>query len=99
MPREFLRSLARLGGKTFGLLRNNGEPAAGVDVVAAEAIAAEAEEPIVVTAPGKETISQNVSAPEAEQAPAETSQERRTPGPGAALAVIALLLVARRRGS
>lgn len=29
MPREFLRSLARLGGKTFGLLRNNGEPAAG----------------------------------------------------------------------
>lgn len=70
-----------------------------VDVVAAEAMAAEAEEPIVVTAPGKETISQNVSAPEAEQAPAETSQERRTPGPGAALAVIALLLVARRRGS
>jgi hypothetical protein len=71
-----------------------------VDVVAAGSMATEAEEMIEVTPPGKETISQNVSAaPEAEEAPAETAQERGMPGPGAVLAVIALLLAARRSGS
>jgi MYXO-CTERM domain-containing protein len=71
-----------------------------VDVVAAGAMATGAEEMIEVTPPGKETTSQNVSAaPEAEEAPAETAQERGMPGPGAALAVIALLLAARRRRS
>jgi hypothetical protein len=57
-------------------------------------------ETIEILPPGKETISQNVSAaPEAEEAPAETAQNRGMPGPGVALAVIALLLAARRRGS
>lgn len=70
-----------------------------VDVVAADVIAAEEEEQIEVTPPGKETIAQNVSAvPEAEEAPAETAQGRGMPGPGVALAVIALLLAARRMG-
>jgi D-alanyl-D-alanine carboxypeptidase len=74
-----------------------------VDVVAAgemaaEEMGAEAEETIEVTPPGRETISQNVSAPEAEEAPAETAQERGMPGPGVAIAVVALLLAARKRG-
>ncbi|HSD57236.1 MAG TPA: hypothetical protein VLB04_03560 [Methanotrichaceae archaeon] len=71
-----------------------------VDVVATDVMATEVEETIEILPPGKETISQNVSAaPEAEEAPAETAQNRGMPGPGVALAVIALLLAARRRGS
>jgi hypothetical protein len=71
-----------------------------VDIVATEATATGANETIEVTPPGKEAISQNVSAaPEAEEAPAETAQGRGMPGPGAAFAVMALLLAAKRRGS
>ncbi len=70
-----------------------------VDIVAADTVASE-EERIAVLPPGKETITQNVSAaPEAEEAPAETAQDRGMPGPGVALAVITLLLAARRRKS
>ncbi len=70
-----------------------------VDVVAADAdTVASEEERIAVLPPGKVTITQNVSAaPEAEEAPAETAQDRGMPGPGVALAVITLLLAARRR--
>ncbi len=63
-----------------------------VDVVAAE------EKRIEVLPPGKETISQNVSAaPEAEEAPAETAQERGMPGLEAVFAIAALLLAGRKR--
>ncbi len=71
-----------------------------VDVVASTVMAAEDKETTEILPPGKETISQNVSAaPEAEEAPAEAAQGRGMPGPGVALALIALLLAARRRGS
>jgi len=69
-----------------------------VDVVAADTVTAEEEERIEVLPPGKETISQNVSAaPEAEEAPAETAQDRGMPGLEAIFAIAALLLAGRKK--
>lgn len=64
-----------------------------------DVVAAEIEETNQVLPPGRETFSQNVTAapePEAEEAPAETAQNRGMPGPSVALAIAALLLAGRR---
>lgn len=70
-----------------------------VDVVAAaDAMATDVEETVEVPPPGKETISQNVSeVPEAEEAPAETTQDRGMPGLEAVFAIAALLLAGRMK--